>query len=79
MLYRSFTLYTGTMSSAGYNCENVYNHEIFITSSLLVQRLTNCLIRLEDEEKKKHTFEMYNKKNLLIEFVEVPLEFNIIF
>lgn len=46
----------------------------------LVQRLTNCNSVGGWRRKKKHTFEMYNnKKNLLIEFVEVPLEFNIIF
>lgn len=47
-----FTLYTGIMSSAGYNCENVYNHEIFIKSLLLVQHLPDCLIWLEVKTKK---------------------------
>lgn len=79
MLYRPFTLYTGIMSSAGYNCENVYNHEIFITSLLLVRHLTNCLIWLEVKKKKNTSLKCTTTTKLLIEFVEVPLEFNIIF
>lgn len=55
-----FTLYTGIMSSTGYNCENVYNHKIFINSLLLVQHLPNCLIWLEV---KKIIFEMSNIKS----------------
>lgn len=63
------------MSLAGYNCEIVYNHEKYL------------LLRLLPVQHLFHFFDLAGKKKLLnvkrkiflIEFVEVPLEFNIIF
>lgn len=67
---------TGILSSAGYNCEFVYNHEKYLLlHTLLVQHLTVSVL-IWGKKKKASKCQM---KIFLIEFVEVPLEFNIIF
>lgn len=66
---------TGILSSAGYNCEIVYNHEKYLLLHLLpVQHFTVCFNLV-----KRKKFSTLKRKIFLIEFVEVPLEFNIIF
>lgn len=62
------------MSLAGYNCEIVYNHEKYLLLHLL---LVQHLFHIWFGWKKKRL--NVKQKIFLIEFVEVPLEFNIIF
>lgn len=60
-----------------YNCEIVYNHETYLLLHLLlVQHLTVSVLISQLKKKDNH---LLNIKIYLIESVEVPLEFNIIF
>lgn len=68
------------LSSAGYNCEIVYNHEKYLLLHLLlVQHLTVSVLIWFRKKKNGKKASKCRTEIFLIEFVEVPLEFNIIF